>query len=84
MGFMLKTIQISDGGHSIYHVRIRVTTRVRGAVSREEVGEERNHERDIRWYRVSNTDTCLEDRYICNKRRDSHAIVTDIDEFETA
>lgn len=22
-------------------------------------------------------------RYVCNKRRDSHAIVTDIDEFET-
>lgn len=64
LGFMLKTIQISDGGHSIYHVRIRVTTRVRRAVQREEVGKERNHERDIRWYRVSNTDTCLEDRYV--------------------
>lgn len=80
---MLKVIQISGGGHSIYNVRICVSASVRRAASREEVGQERNHDCEILWYCVSNTDTCLEETQVCNKRRDSHAIATDIDEFET-
>ena len=31
---------------------------------RRYIGKERNHDCEMGWYRVSNTDTCLEDRYV--------------------